>query len=101
MEYFESVCKITLNISESIVSEWKEKIENQYSNINKRYYHNLTMLTKKINLLRDYSANDNDSALVLASVFQYYHFDAKKDLSRDNCEEFKLFIEQAGIEDVS
>lgn len=99
MEVFKSVCKLKLSISDEVLSEWQTKIENQYVN---RHYHNLNMIEKKMEVIREFTDDESLScALILASIFQYYHFDGKEDKIQDNCDEFKLFVEQAGIKDVS
>lgn len=99
MEVFKSVCKLKLEIPDDVINDWKEKIEKQYQD---RHYHNLNMIEKKMEVIREFTDDEVLScALILASIFQYYHFDAKDDIVSDNCEEFKMFVEQAGIKDVS
>ncbi|XP_070510088.1 uncharacterized protein [Chironomus tepperi] len=99
MEVFKSVCKRKLSISDEVLSEWQKKIEEQYSN---RHYHNLNMIEKKMEVIREFTDDETLScALIFASIFQYYHFDGKEDKVQDNCDEFKLFVEQAGIKDTA
>jgi hypothetical protein len=99
MELFKSVCVSKLNVSESIVNEWCEKIENQYGD---RKYHNLEMLARKMAVIgAEFPEDDESCSLVLASVFQYFHFDVKVDKVEENCEEFKRFVAAAGIDNVS
>ena len=92
----------SLNISDlSIASEWISRIMEMYSEKN-RYYHNVEMLEKKMELIEELSvSNELRNSLALASVFQYFHFDGKSDHKEENCEEFRLFVDQAGIKDVS
>jgi predicted metal-dependent HD superfamily phosphohydrolase len=96
MEHFQSVCK-SLNV-DSGSHDWIFKVEAQYSETN-RYYHNLQMLDKKMELIEELCVKSN--AIILASIFQYFHFDAKRDKREENCDEFKLFVDQVGIKDVS
>lgn len=99
MEKFKSVCN-KLNISENITNEWKSKIESQYLKEN-RYYHNIAMLNKKVELIEDQIKNESlRQSLIFASIFQYYHFDAKRDRRDENCDEFRLFVEETGIKEV-
>jgi predicted metal-dependent HD superfamily phosphohydrolase len=92
---------ISLNISEKIASEWIQRIMAQYSEKN-RYYHNVEMLEKKMELIEELSVSNEalKNSLALASVFQYFHFDGKSDHKEENCNEFRLFVDQAGIKDV-
>lgn len=93
-----SVCN-SLNISEQIASEWITRIMSNYQN---RYYFNVEMLEKKMELIEELSSNEAvRNSLALASVFQYFHFDGKSDHKEENCDEFRLFVDQAGIKDVS
>ena len=96
-----SVCK-SLNISEKIASEWITRIMSQYSEEN-RFYHNVEMLDKKMELVEELSASNQElrNSLALAVVFQYFHFDGKRDHKEENSEEFRLFASQADIKDVS
>lgn len=73
----------------------------KYSQEN-RFYHNVEMLDKKMELIEELSASNEGlrNSLALASVFQYFHFDGKTDHKDENCDEFRLFVDQAGIKDV-
>lgn len=100
MESFLSICQ-ALNVSEATSSEWMGNINRQYSGEN-RYFHNVQMLEKKLDLIEEFAGEESfKNALVLATFFQYYNYDVKRDLKRENCDEFKLFIDQSGVEDVS
>lgn len=105
MEQLKSVCFSvcnSLNISESTASEWITRIMAQFSEEN-RFYHNVEMLEKKMELIEELSVSNEAlrNSLALASVFQYFHFDGKRDHKEENCDEFRLFVDQAGIKDVS
>lgn len=98
MEQFKSVCKSLCISDENIANEWTSKIERQYLKPN-RYYHNISMLDKKMALIGEVVESESlKSALILASIFQYYHFDAKVDRREENCDELKLFADQAGLD---
>lgn len=88
-------------ISSETSGQLVEDIKRQYSE-EKRYFHNVQMLEKKINLIQEFAANEPfKNALILATLFQYYHYDVKRDLKQKNCDQFKLFVDQTGIKDVS
>lgn len=100
MELFLSICE-TYNVSATTSSEWMENIRRQYSG-EKRYFHNVQMLEKKFDLIMELAQDESfKNALILATLFQYYHYDVKRDLKNENCDEFKLFVDQSGIKDVS
>jgi len=100
MESFLSICQ-SLNVSEETSSEWMANINRQYSGEN-RYFHNVQMLEKKLDLIEEFAGEESfKNALVLSTFFQYYNYDVKRDLKRENCDEFKLFIDQSGIKDES
>jgi hypothetical protein len=100
MELFISICD-SFNVPPERSSEWLANIKRQYSNEN-RHFHNVEMLEKKIELINEIAGDEcYRNALIFAAIFQYFHYDIKSDLKRDNCDEFKLFIDQAGIKDVS
>lgn len=89
------------NVDNARSSEWIERIKRQYSGEN-RHFHNLEMLQKKLLLVNELAGDESfKNALILATIFQYYHYDVKKDLKHRNCDEFKLFVNQVGIKDVS
>lgn len=100
MESFISVCK-TLDVPTEISSQWLDNIRRQYSD-EKRYFHNVQMLEKKFELVVEFAGDETfEKALILAIPFQYFHYDVKSDLKQENCDEFKRFVDQAGIKDVS
>lgn len=100
MDLFTSICE-TLNIPPEASSEWMGNIMRQYSEAN-RHFHNVQMLEKKLLLIGEFASEEPfKNALVLATLFQYYDYDVKRDLKKENCDQFRLFIDQAGIKDVS
>jgi hypothetical protein len=66
-----------------------------------RHFHNLTLVEKKLKLAQEIAIDDFNDALAFAILFQYLNYDVKRDLKKENCDEFRLFVEQAGIKDVS
>ena len=99
MDLFLSICG-TYNVSPTTSSKWMENIKRQYSG-EKRYFHNVQMLEKKFELIEEFAKDEPfKNALILATLFQYYHYDVKRDLKKENCDEFKLFVDQSGIKDV-
>lgn len=99
MELFFSVCE-SLNVDSQTSSEWSDRIKREYSQ-ETRHFHNLQMLERKFGLIEEFAMDEPfKSALVLATLFQYFHYDTKSDLKSENCEEFKRFCEQAAVKDV-
>lgn len=100
MELFISICD-NYKIPAETSSAWLDNIKQHYS-AEKRHFHNIELIEKKLNLVREIIGDDGSKdALVLAIIFQYFHYDVKRDLKKENCDEFRLFIDQAGIKDVS
>lgn len=100
MELFRVVCE-TNKVPTETGSQWLENIKRQYSSEN-RHFHNLELIEKKLSLVREIASDEGfKDALVLATVFQYFHYDVKRDLKKENCDEFRLFIDQTGIKNVS
>lgn len=100
MEEFVLICEL-LDVPIEHSSEWLENIRNQYSG-EKRHFHNVQMVEKKFQLIDEFASKESfKSALILATLFQYFHYDVKQDLKKENCDEFKRFIKQTGIKDVS
>ncbi|KAG5671801.1 hypothetical protein PVAND_001976 [Polypedilum vanderplanki] len=97
MEYFKSVLISKLKLDESVVNKWCNKIEKKY---NERPYHNLQMLAVKMNVIKeDFSEDDSlSNSLIIASIFQYFHYDVKESKNEENCEEFQRFVEETNIE---
>lgn len=100
MEIFTSICD-AMNVPPETSSKWLANITRQYSAAN-RHFHNGEMLEKKLRLIEELAGEEAfRNALMLAALFQYYEYDVKRDLKRENCDQFRLFIDQAGIKDVS
>lgn len=100
MDLLPKICE-SLKVPSETSSLWLDNIREQYSG-EKRYFHNVQMLEKKFELIEEVAQGEPfKNALILATYFQYFHYDVKRDLKRENCDEFKLFIDQAGIKDVS
>lgn len=100
MELFRSICD-SLKISPQTSSDWMAKIREQYSG-EKRHFHNVQLLEKKLELIEEVAGDEPfKKSLVLATLFQYFHYDVKRDLKQENCNEFKLFVDESGIKDVS
>lgn len=100
MELFLSVCE-SLKVDSQTSSEWWDTIKREYSR-ETRHFHNLQMLERKFGLIEELAMDEPfKGALVLATLFQYFHYDTKSDLKSENCEEFKRFVEQTGVKDVS
>lgn len=100
MESFTNVLK-TLEVPSEVSDQWLENIRKQYSE-EKRYFHNVQMLENKLELIEEVAKDvPFKNVLILATYFQYFHYDVKRDLKKENCDEFRKFIDQAGIKDVS
>lgn len=99
MELFTSICE-KYKVDSETSSKWLTAIERQYSSDN-RHFHNIELIEKKLNLVREIAGDGANDALVIAIIFQYFHYDVKSDLKKENCDEFRRFIDQAGIKDVS
>lgn len=97
---FTSICD-KYKVQSERSSEWLSNLKAQYSSEN-RHFHNVQMLEMKLALIVDFAGDEVfKDALILAALFQYYHYDVKRDLKKENCDGFKLFIDQTGIKDVS
>lgn len=100
MDLFISHCN-NREIPSKISLEWLETIKLQYSS-DKRHFHNVALIEQKLTLAKEIGGDDEfNDALVFAILFQYFNYDVKRDLKKENCDEFRLFVEQAGIKDVS
>ena len=96
---FKNVCSDV--VPDAVRSEWMQNIREKYSEPH-RYYHNQKMLESKLELIDELANNEDDKrSLVLATFFQYYHYNVKKDNRQKNVATFRLFIEQSGLKDVS
>jgi predicted metal-dependent HD superfamily phosphohydrolase len=92
---------IAFSVPSETSSRWMADIKRQYSE-EKRYFHNVQMLEKKLQLIEEFAGDESfRNALILATLFQYFHYDVKCDQKKENCESFKVFVDQTGIKDVS
>ena len=96
---FKNVCSDV--VPEAVRSEWMQNIREKYSEPH-RFYHNQNMLESKLELIDELAKNEDDKrSMILATFFQYYHYNVKKDYRQKNVAAFRLFIEQSGLKDVS
>lgn len=85
-----------LEVPSDVADKWLTKLKAQYSQPN-RYYHNEEqMISKKAEHLSGASV-----CLQLASLFQYYHFDAGKDCVKENCNALQELFADAKLDNVS
>lgn len=100
MDLLPKICE-SLKVTSETSEQWLDNIRKQYSG-EKRYFHNVQMLEKKFELIEEIAEGEPfKNALILATYFQYFHYDVKHDLKQKNCDEFKRFIDEADIKDVS
>jgi predicted metal-dependent HD superfamily phosphohydrolase len=100
MELFISICD-SRKIPSKTANEWLENVKRQYSAEN-RHFHNVALIEKKLKLAKEIAGDEKlNDALVYAILFQYFNYDVKRDLKKENCDAFRLFIDQAGVGDVS
>lgn len=94
-QFWSSLCR-ELNVPEAIASKWFRQILDGYSSPG-RCYHNVEVmfLTHKL----PYLDVAKDSAMALASTFQYLEYRPNTDLSQENCVLFKEFATEAGLEE--
>lgn len=86
-----------LSVLENVSSTWLDKIKERYSRTD-RSYHNMNsmFLTHKLPHLQLIGAKD--SALAMASIFQYLEYRPKTDLTLENCDLFREFAAAAGLD---
>lgn len=84
-----------LDISDAIAEKWLERILASYSQPD-RFYHHLDpmFLVHKLPHLKDIP---KDSAVALASIFQYLEYRPTTDQSAENCALFRDFAADAGL----
>lgn len=80
-----------------VANKWHNLIMNRHHDYNLRHYHNDKLLIFKINLLEPNAA----SHLIFAIFFQYYEFDVRDFGYAENCDAFKKFYIESGINNVS
>lgn len=98
---FLSICE-SLKAPQEVQNAWVDILKREYSG---RPFHNLELIEKKLKLVEELLSdfeNDKTSLLAtkLATIFQYLYYDTS-DLSKENCDAFKRFVEETGIKDVS
>lgn len=92
---FKSACN-DYKVPPTVIDKWLDKLKEKYGESH-RYYHNEeNMFSRKIHFLQNSS-----NYVIFATIFQYYEFDSKKNCVEKNCDAFKEFIQDAGINDVS
>ncbi|XP_058832831.1 uncharacterized protein LOC131690812 [Topomyia yanbarensis] len=82
-----------LEVPSDVADKWLIKLKKQYSLPNRYYHSEKQMIHKKAEHLSGASV-----CLQLASLFQYYHFDAGKDSVRENCDVLKEFLVDAKLD---
>lgn len=80
-----------------VASKWYQVIMSRYRDYNARHYHNDKLLLFKIKLLEPTVA----SHLVFAIFFQYFEFDVRDFGYVENCDTFRKFFVESGLDDVS
>jgi hypothetical protein len=95
-DFWNSLCS-DLNVGPAVASEWLANIAQQYSEPHRFFHNEKFMLEKKLEFL----VNCRDKAVVLATIFHYFYHDNRGSSCEKNCDTFELFVEQAGITDVS
>lgn len=99
MELFIKACE-KYKVPSKICNDRMKQFLKQYSTDN-RHFHNIVLIEKKLKLAEEIAGDEFIDALVFAILFQYFNYDVKRDLKKENCDEFQLFVDQAKIEDVS
>lgn len=89
-----STCK-SVNIPETISNKWLDLLKTQYSEEHRNYY-KWNVFEIKINFMKNISNH-----IIFAVFFQYYECNVKEDCLENNCNAFKEFYSESGIDDVS
>lgn len=90
-----------VGVPAGVANEWLQKIQTRYDTEPQRFFHNSGLLELKcdgIALLDDGKGTAVPNQIILAFVFQYFHFDVKSDCSEKNAEAFAEFVNAAGID---
>ncbi|XP_050097846.1 uncharacterized protein LOC126578887 [Anopheles aquasalis] len=85
-----------LELSPEVSEKWLAKLRTQYSDTNRRYHTESELIRRKIPHLTGASV-----CLQLATLFQYYHFDADKDCMSKNCAAVEEFFTDANLDNKS
>lgn len=89
-------------IPPNIANKWLQTIQTKYNTESHRIYHNFTVLSNKSKCLHSIAAIANVSDyLIFALAFQYYHFDLKINCTEQNCQAFREFYNESGVDNVS
>lgn len=103
IELWNRTCE-NCKIPPSIAEHWLNRIRQKYDTESERSYHNSQILRTKSKLILELDALNqvkSIAALVFAIFFQYYEFDVKSNCSDINCNAFRLFCNEANVDDVS
>lgn len=84
------------NIPKAITESWLDKIHKKYSDSNRFYHNEVCMINKKLSFIE----NSSDF-IVFATIFQYYEFDSKRNCTEQNCNVFRDFYKESGVDNVS
>lgn len=94
-ELWRSICA-ELNVAEAVTEIWLLKLEKKYSEPHRCYHNESNMLTNKLEYVRASS-----KCIKVATIFQYFEYNSKKNCVEQNCEAFKEFVKDGQITDVN
>lgn len=83
-------------ISPEVSEKWLKKILVKYSEPCRFYHNESEMFLKKLEFL-----TNSSKSIIFASIFQYFEFDLNLSCVEINCNSFKEFYLEAGLNDVS
>lgn len=84
-----------LEVDPAVADQWLAKLKEQYGQPGRHYHNEQQMLAKKLEHLAGASV-----CLQLATLFQYFHFDAGRDCAAENCDALKEFLASASVDNV-
>lgn len=84
-----------LEVDPAVADQWLAKLKQQYGQPGRHYHNEQQMLAKKLEHLAGASV-----CLQLATLFQYFHFDAGRDCAAENCDALKEFLASASVDNV-
>ncbi|XP_052861353.1 uncharacterized protein LOC128268336 [Anopheles cruzii] len=82
-----------LELSPEVSSKWLRKLRTQYSEGHRHYHNESELIRRKVTHLTGASV-----CLQLATLFQYYHFEADKDCVTQNCAAVDEFFVDAQLD---
>ncbi|KAL1395432.1 hypothetical protein pipiens_011258 [Culex pipiens pipiens] len=82
-----------LEVDPAVANQWLAKLKQQYGQPGRHYHNEQQMLAKKLEHLAGASV-----CLQLATLFQYFHFDAGRDCGAENCDALKEFLASASVD---